>query len=91
MEIQSQIKNPIATLSTLERLHNWFYSLCKYEDSEAWMDRMYAEGSIYACREILNDFETRFREMSRGFKFQPDNEWFMKGYNNFKEKYCNDR
>ena len=75
------------TIETLRLLHSWFYDLCKYTDEDVWKDRMYAEGQIYACREILNDFTTKIKTMSRGFDFIPDNEWFMRGYNAFKAKY----
>ena len=75
------------TTEVLISLHDWFYHLCDSTDVDSWMDRMYVEGQIYACRELLNDFTTKIKTMSRGFDFKPDNEFFMNGYNSFKEKY----
>jgi hypothetical protein len=80
-------KKEIVSDEVLKNLHGWFYGLCKYDDSDMWKDRMYAEGQIFACREMLNDFTTKFQTMSRGYKFFPENEWFMKGYNAFIQKF----
>ena len=76
----------IATKESLKSLHGWFQHLCKY-DSSAWADRTYAEGQIYACREMLNDFETKYENVSRGFAYMPESEPFMSGYNSFKKEY----
>ena len=76
----------VATQDSLKSLHGWFMHLCKY-DSSAWADRLYAEGQIYACRELINDFQTKYGSMSRGFMFMPEYEPFMSGYNAFKKTY----
>jgi len=75
----------IATLEILEGLHKWFEGLCEY-GSEAWQDRMYAEGQIFACREVLDDFEYKYKEVSRGFEMK-DDPAFMLGYKAFQRDY----
>jgi hypothetical protein len=74
------------TLETLEGLHRWFEGLCTYIDRDAWMDRMYAEGQIYACREALGNFDYMYKDFSRGLEMKED-EFFMKGYTAFHEQY----
>lgn len=83
MEIQQKQINS----DSLMHLHGWFKGLCRYSDDQAPFDRFYAEGQIYACREMLGDFETRYHDISRGFRFLPDNKYFMNGYNAFKKDY----
>lgn len=75
------------TPKDLEALHRWFEGLTKYNDSDAPNDRLYAEGQIYACREALADFETKFGSMSRGFQARSELSWWMKGYKAFREEY----
>jgi hypothetical protein len=74
------------TPKTLESLHNWFKHLTTYDDNESALDRLYAEGQIFACREALNDFDTVFLDIQRGFKPNTDI-WFLKGYNAFRKEY----
>lgn len=73
--------------NSLMHLHGWFKGLCRYDDDLAHADRFYAEGQIYACREMLGDFETRYQDIGRGFQFLSDNQWFMRGYEAFKKDY----
>jgi hypothetical protein len=74
------------TETSLASLYSWFEQLCKYNDDEGPRDRLYAEGMIYACREAVGDFEYRYKQMSRG-TVMLNNEWFLKGYQLFKEEY----
>jgi hypothetical protein len=67
-------------------LHRWFEGLCTYEDRDAWMDRMYAEGQLYACREALGNFDYRYKNVTRGFEIKED-EFFAKGYSAFRSEY----
>jgi hypothetical protein len=75
-----------ATIETLEGLHRWFEGLCKYTDGEAWKDRMYAEGQIFACREAISNYDYMYKDISRGFEKKND-EYFQRGYKDFHRDY----
>lgn len=79
------MERKVANLEVLEGLHRWFEGLCKY-GSEAWADRMYAEGQIFACREALGNFEYRYKAISRGFEMKSE-ESFVDGYEAFQRDY----
>ena len=81
------LEKRIVDSKTLEGLHGWFKHLCTYGNSDGeWMDRMYAEGQIFACREILNDFTTKFGEVSRGFEYKTE-KYFLNGYTAFQREH----